>query len=408
MILPIDRLTLYRDAIRKLKEGDFSISFPDEITSSAFIDFESELLQLAAWLDVRFTEFSKLQEISAEICQGSLLDDVLERIYSTFKLVIPFDRIGCALISNDQQIVKAHWAKTDQPEKIKLAHGYTSSLAGSSLESILHSQQPRILNDLSAYLVAHPNSKSTQLIVAEGIQSSLTCPLIIDAQPVGFLFFSSKQKNTYLDVHQRIFIHIARQVSVLIEKSRLYQHIYELNKQLLDAMQLLKEQSCRDALTQIFHRGAIMEFMQQSLKSGIRKKQPVSVIMADLDHFKTINDTFGHGMGDTVLKSVSHTITAQLRNCDSVGRYGGEEFLIVLGDTDAASAMLVAERIRHAIAALQFEHPSGNLTVTISMGISCSDNNNVKKDENTLLLQADTALYQAKHSGRNRVSIAEF
>ncbi|MDD2842852.1 MAG: sensor domain-containing diguanylate cyclase [Tolumonas sp.] len=389
-----------------MKEGDFSISFPNETTSSAFIDFESELLQLAAWLEVRFTEFSKLQEISAEICQGSLLDDVLERIYSTFKQVIPFDRIGCALISNDQQIVKAHWAKTDQPEKIKLAHGYTSPLSGSSLESILHSQQPRILNDLSEYLVTHPNSKSTRLIVAEGIQSSLTCPLIIDAQPVGFLFFSSKQKNTYLDVHQRIFIHIARQVSVLIEKSRLYQHIYELNKQLLDAMQLLKEQSCRDALTQIFHRGAIMEFMQQSLKSGIRKKQPVSVIMADLDHFKTINDTFGHGMGDTVLKSVSHTITAQLRNCDSVGRYGGEEFLIVLGDTDAASALLVAERIRHAIAALQFEHPSGNLTVTISMGISCSDNKNESKDDNTLLLQADTALYHAKHSGRNRVSIS--
>lgn len=403
---PSERLTLYSDAVRKLKEGQFSISFPNEMTNTSFINFESELLQLAAWLDVRFTEFGKLQEISAEICQGSLLDDVLERIYSTFKQVIPFDRIGCALISNDQQIVKAHWAKTDQPEKIKLAHGYTSPLAGSSLESILYSQQPRILNDLSEYLTAHPNSKSTQLIVAEGIQSSLTCPLIIDAQPVGFLFFSSKQKNTYLDAHQRIFIHIARQVSVLIEKSRLYQHICELNKQLLDAMQLLKEQSCRDALTQIFHRGAIMEFMQQSLNSGIRKKQPVSVIMADLDHFKTINDTFGHGMGDTVLKSVSHTITAQLRNCDSVGRYGGEEFLIVLGDTDAASAMLVAERIRHAIAALQFEHPSGNLTVTISIGISCSDNKNEKKDENTLLLQADTALYHAKHSGRNRVSIS--
>jgi len=171
-------------------------------------------------------------------------------------------------------------------------------------------------------------------------------------------------------------------------------------------MQLLKEQSCRDALTQIFHRGAIMEFMQQSLRSGIRKKQPVSVIMADLDHFKTINDTFGHGMGDTVLKSVSHTITAQLRNCDSVGRYGGEEFLIVLGDTDAASAILVAERIRHAIAALQFEHPSGNLTVTISMGISCSDNKDRYKDENILLLQADSALYHAKHEGRNRVFIA--
>lgn len=255
-MLPSDRLTLYSDAIRKLKEGHFSISFPDEMTNSAFIDFESELLQLATWLEVRFTEFGKLQEISAEISQGSLLDDVLERIYSTFKQVIPFDRIGCALISDDQQMVKAHWAKTDQPEKIKLTQGYTSLLAGSSLEPILYSQQPRILNDLSEYLASHPNSKSTRLIVAEGIQSSLTCPLIADAQPVGFLFFSSKQKNTYLDAHQRIFIHIARQVSVLIEKSRLYQHIYELNKQLLDAMQLLKEQSCRDALTQIFRANA--------------------------------------------------------------------------------------------------------------------------------------------------------
>jgi diguanylate cyclase (GGDEF)-like protein len=406
LIQPSERLTLYSDAVRKLKEGQFSISFPVEETNTTFIDFESALLQLAAWLEVRFTEFNKLQEISADISQGSLLDDVLERIYNTFKQVIPFDRIGCALISDDQQIVKAHWAKTDHPEKIKLAHGYTSQLAGSSLEPILHSQQPRILNDLSEYLVSHPNSTSTRLMVAEGIQSSLTCPLIADAQPIGFLFFSSKQKNTYLDAHQRIFIHIARQVSILIEKSRLYQHIYELNKQLLDAMQLLKEQSCRDALTQIFHRGAIMEFMQQSLKSGIRKKQPVSVIMADLDHFKSINDTYGHGMGDTVLKCVTRTITTQLRSYDSVGRYGGEEFLIVLGDANAENAVLVAERIRHAIAALQFEHSSGNLTVTISMGISCSDNKNESKDENTLLVQADTALYHAKNSGRNRVSIA--
>jgi len=403
---PSERLALYSDAVRKLKEGNFAISFPDEIKNNPFNDFESELLQLAAWLEVRFTEFSKLQEISADISQGSLLDEVLERIYNTFKQVIPFDRIGCALISDDEKMVKAHWAKTDHLENIKLAQGYTDPLAGSSLESILHTQQPRILNDLCEYLVAHPNSASTRLMVAEGIQSSLTCPLIADAQPIGFLFFSSRQKNTYLDAHQRIFIHIARQISVLIEKSRLYQHIYELNKQLLDAMQLLKEQSCRDALTQIFHRGAIMEFMQQSLRSGIRKKQPVSVIMADLDHFKSINDTYGHGMGDTVLKSVTKAITAQLRSYDSVGRYGGEEFLIVLGDANVENAVLVAERIRHAIAALQFEHSSGNLTVTISMGISCSDNKNESKDENTLLVQADTALYHAKNSGRNRVSIA--
>lgn len=175
------------------------------MTNTSFINFESELLQLAAWLDVRFTEFSKLQEISADISQGSLLDDVLERIYNKFKQVIPFDRIGCALISMTRTW-SAHWAKTDHPEKIKLAHGYTSPLAGSSLELILHSQQPRILNDLSEYLAAHPSSKSTRLIVAEGIQSSLTCPLIADAQPDWFSFSPVNRKTpTSMHIKEYLF-----------------------------------------------------------------------------------------------------------------------------------------------------------------------------------------------------------
>jgi len=204
---PSERLALYSDAVRKLKEGNFAISFPDEIKNNPFNDFESELLQLAAWLEVRFTEFSKLQEISADISQGSLLDEVLERIYNTFKQVIPFDRIGCALISDDEKMVKAHWAKTDHLENIKLAQGYTDPLAGSSLESILHTQQPRILNDLCEYLVAHPNSASTRLMVAEGIQSSLTCPLIADAQPIGFLFFLvDKRTPTLMRTNEFLFI----------------------------------------------------------------------------------------------------------------------------------------------------------------------------------------------------------
>lgn len=213
-------------------------------------------------------------------------------------------------------------------------------------------------------------------------------------------------KNTYVDAHQRIFISIARQISVLVEKSRLYQHIYDINHQLVTALAQLKEQSSRDALTGIFHRGAIMEFLRNTMEQSARKKQPLAVILTDIDFFKHINDTYGHIMGDTVLKEVSKTLTAHLRSYDCVGRYGGEEFLIILGETNAAEALIISERIRQAISELEFEQNDTTFSLTMSFGISCSDNISQTKDEETLLLEADSALYHAKNEGRNRVCIA--
>lgn len=284
--------------------------------------------------------------------------------------------------------------------------GYTAFLSGSSLEGVLTTQQPRILNDLQLYLAENPNSLSTKLIVAEGIQSSLTCPLIADGKPIGFIFFSSKEKNTYIDAHQKTFINLASQISFLVEKSRLYQRIYDINNQLVNALAQLKEQSSRDALTGVFHRGAIMEFLKNTIEKDTRKKQPTTVILADIDHFKHVNDTYGHVAGDTALKEVSKSLTNHLRSHDCVGRYGGEEFLIILGETNATDALLIIERIRQAISDLKFERNEGNFSVTMSFGIACSDNTSHIKTEETLLLEADSALYHAKNEGRNRVCIA--
>ncbi len=404
--LPIDRLTLYRDAVRNIRSGDFSISFPQPTSDTCLLDFENELIQLAAWLEVQFEECHRLLVISADISQGNLLNEVLEHIYDAFQKVIPYDRIGCALISDDDDTVTAHWAKTNNPDKINIHPGYTGRLVGSSLDEILKTQQPRIINDLEEYLTAHPSSESTKLILDEGIYSSLTCPLIVDGKPIGFLFFSSTEKNTYRGVHQRIFIRIARQISILIEKSYLYQQINDLNQKLISAMNQLKEQSCRDSLTGVFHRGAIMELLDQNLNAGKRKHKPTSAIMVDLDNFKSINDTYGHMVGDVVLKTVSHEISSHLRSYDSVGRYGGEEFLIVLNDCNAVEAMVIAERIRRAISILPFKHKNNEFHVTISMGISCSDNVEQEKNDNALLSDADRALYRAKKEGRNRVFMA--
>ena len=175
---------------------------------------------------------------------------------------------------------------------------------------------------------------------------------------------------------------------------------------MVNALAQLKEQSSRDALTGVFHRGAIMEFLKNTIEKDTRKKQPTTVILADIDHFKHVNDTYGHVAGDTALKEVSKSLTNHLRSHDCVGRYGGEEFLIILGETNATDAMLITERIRQAISELKFERNEGNFSVTMSFGIAYSDNTSHIKTEETLLLEADSALYHAKNEGRNRVCIA--
>ena len=215
-----------------------------------------DLNELARELERKFDEAIKMQEISEEVTAGMFLDDVLNRAYESFSTVIPYNRMGCALLNNEKKEATAYWGRTDT-SKVRLNVGHAAAMAGSSLQQIIETGHPRILNDLEAYLAEHPASASTKLIVEEGIRSSLTCPLIAQRNPVGFLFFSSKEKNTYQDIHQDTFLRIAGQISVLVEKSRLYQQFYEINQKLLLAQHELQHQATHDALTGIYNRGAI-------------------------------------------------------------------------------------------------------------------------------------------------------
>jgi len=218
------RIPLYLEAIQRLKRGEYDLAVPvgpDEIGQLG-----EALCGLASALGNRNREAQKLDQITARINAGLLLDDILENVYHDFRGVIPYNRIGFSLIENDGQTVRARWAKSDQPE-IKLMKGYAAPLEDSSLQTILTTGRPRILNDLAEYLEQKPDSKSTRLIVAEGIRSSLTCPLIADGVPVGFIFFSSIQPNTYADAHVETFSRIAGQLSVIVEKGRLVSELSE-------------------------------------------------------------------------------------------------------------------------------------------------------------------------------------
>jgi signal transduction histidine kinase len=173
---------------------------------------------------VRYREVQKLEQITAHINAGLLLDDILENIYQEFCDVIPYNRIGLSLIEDDGLTVRARWAKSDQPV-VHIDRGFAQPLAGSSLEAIIRAGRPRILNDLVAYLERKPQSESTRRIVAEGIRSSLTCPLIANGVPIGFIFFSSTQPNAYAEIHVDTFEQIANQLAVIVEKGRLVSEI---------------------------------------------------------------------------------------------------------------------------------------------------------------------------------------
>lgn len=406
LMSPDRRLTIYREAVRTMREGTFAITIPPTQEDDPLGQLGLELKDLAERLERRFDELSRLQEIATRISMGVFIHEVLDYIYDIFHKVIPYDRIGYSLIMNDGKKARAFWHKCNYVENIRITEGYTERLAGSSLETILATGEPRILNDLKAYSAAHPKSVSTRLIVEEGIQSSLTCPLIVDGRPIGFLFFSSRESHTYRDEHKRLFIYIATQVSCVIQKSLLYQQIFDLNQQLLESQQQLKELASRDALTGILNRGTIMEFLKQQTQLADRKKLPMAVIMADVDSFKTINDTHGHPVGDSALQMVARTIESSLRAYDRAGRFGGEEFLIILGEADTETAFQIAERVREAVATHNLQHEGQTLTISLSLGVACREVHG-KDSVDQLLIKADAALYKAKREGRNRVCLAD-
>jgi two-component system cell cycle response regulator len=179
--------------------------------------------------------------------------------------------------------------------------------------------------------------------------------------------------------------------------------ILELQHELISAREELREQATKDFLTRIWNRSSILDIFQRELVRGTREKRPVGLVLADLDHFKTINDTYGHFAGDAVLREFVRRTGSSVRPYDSVGRYGGEEFLIVLPGCDEELTGKQAERMREALANEPMFFNEESRVITCSYGATAWVPG-IPADEETLIRIADDALYRAKRQGRNRVT----
>lgn len=178
-----------------------------------------------------------------------------------------------------------------------------------------------------------------------------------------------------------------------------------LQEQLINSREALRHQATHDALTRLWNRPAILDIVTSELARARRQGVPVAVVMADLDGFKNINDTHGHAIGDAVLQGVTKAMRDSVRRYDSVGRYGGEEFLIVLPGCDQPNAMGHAERVRAAIARVEVDTPMSVIRPTASLGVAVSGSESDSTSFD-LIQAADVALYHAKHCGRNRTELA--
>jgi two-component system, cell cycle response regulator len=196
-------------------------------------------------------------------------------------------------------------------------------------------------------------------------------------------------------------------VNELRARVRAGKRILELQGALVKAHTELQFEAAHDHLTGLWNRGAIMDLLQRETQRTVRIGEPLGVIMADLDHFKRINDSYGHPIGDAVLREVAHRLLASVRNYDYVGRYGGEEFLIVLTACAPADLVATAERMRAFVSEKPVDTDVGPIPVTISIGLAAQHLSGLELAKGEELVRtADSALYTAKANGRNRVECA--
>jgi diguanylate cyclase (GGDEF)-like protein len=225
-----------------------------------------------------------------------------------------------------------------------------------------------------------------------GIKSALNLPMMASDRVIGYAeLWDNRSERVWSEEEIQFCQTLANQAALVIENVRLYKKMQHL--------------AITDTLTGVYNRRGLFEHGQREINRAIRTSRPLAAIMLDIDHFKQVNDAHSHAVGDQVLKALAKLCLDNLREVDIFGRYGGEEFAILLPETDIETAYQVAQRLRQCISETAIQSTKGVISITVSIGIACSEGevNNLA----VLLDRADTAMYEAKRSGRNKVSPAE-
>lgn len=221
------------------------------------------------------------------------------------------------------------------------------------------------------------------------LPSLLVLPLLLHSRPLGTLILGSRRRHAFSDSVRATLEVLASHLAVSLANARM--------------VHKLEQMATTDGMTGLLNKRAMLESADQKVQAASRFSRKLSVLIADIDFFKKVNDTYGHDVGDQVIRGLGEILKRQKRNTDVVARFGGEEFVILCEETTEKGAMLLAERIREELGKTVFQTAIGTLSVTCSIGISTFPEGG--RDWDSLFKSADDALYVSKRSGRNRTTV---
>jgi len=340
-----------------------------------------ENIRLQKEIKDELKEHALIYKINNFISSTLDLEAVLIKIVKLIRKY--FNYLHCAVFLLDEQKENLYIAASDgcsaeivENFRIKLGEGVVGKAAAA--------EKPLLVPDIAKF-------KGYRDVI-EGIHSELAVPLKVKNKLIGVFNVESKKLNTFDKRDLRLLSILSVPVAIAIQNARLHQQ--------------MKNLAITDELTGLYNFRYLQDRLKEEVKRAQRYERSLALIMADIDYFKNYNDAFGHPEGNKVLKILANILKANVREIDMVGRYGGEEFIIILPEADKEEAREIAERIRLKVERYRFMNSKGHSDekkVTLSLGVTSCFQESISPEG--LIYKVDQALYQAKRKGRNRVEV---
>jgi diguanylate cyclase (GGDEF)-like protein len=331
-------------------------------------------------LEEKNRQLRTLIEINTYIANSLEKEEVLKRILNQTKVLLGCERSSILLVNTVlNQLNFAILSKDEEGDilkdtSLKMGEGIAGTVWQNGLPILINDAQndPRFSNRAD---------KKVRIKT----RSIIAVPLTVNGEIIGVIEAVNKTGGGFSDFDLQVLQFISTQSAIAINNADLY------------------NMAIRDGMTKLYINKYFRERLQEEWNRAVRMKRRLAVIIFDIDHFKSINDTYGHQAGDRAIKEVARILLANCRSIDIPCRYGGEEFTVILPETGKEEAMTFAERIRGIVEGLRIEHEDSTIRISISGGASSAPDLNIR-DASEMVEMADIAMYHAKKNGRNGVA----
>ena len=344
-------------------------------------NIEQSLRESEAKLAQRVHELNALHEATGALLSTLDTDKLLAQMLNSVLKAVPTAKLGVIYLSPTRSRPLRISAFTHSPNGEQ--ERITFSSRSRYISKVLLTKQGLLLPEIKTRSADNSPKQSIGLKA----RSALMVPLITENQTYGVISLESPEIGAFSEAEMDLLESFAATATAALRNASLHEQ--------------LQETAITDFLTKVYNRQGFFEIGQHEFQRFLRSAHPLSLILLDIDDFKAINDTFGHPAGDQVLISLGQVLASQLRKADVLGRQGGDEFIILLPETDLAAALSIAERLNRAVEEVPIQIGDQWIQITISQGVSQATK--AMQDLNKLIKQADGALYVAKAAGRNRI-----